>query len=89
MTTPTDSRLAAMKMVPCRSSGVGAAVGQIQADIVVDLATGGLGAVRCDVGPTSPPVFVGDNVTVESANPERDASRDGSGLLLKPCKLTG
>ena len=70
-------------------SGTVASVSQLDSDTVVDLATGGLGAVRCDLGQASPAVYVGSSVTVESRDPERDASRDGAALMLRQCRLSG
>ena len=43
--------------------------------------------VVCDISPESPGVHVGELITVKSANPPRDASRDASSVLLNNCSL--
>jgi hypothetical protein len=51
------------------------------------LATGQAFDVVCDSGQQTPAIEVGQLITVRSANPRRDASRDASSVLLANCSL--
>jgi hypothetical protein len=62
-------------------------IDQQSGDYIVALATTGPAKVFCDIGARAPTVNVGDVITVQSANPQRDASREASGLLLKNCMI--
>jgi hypothetical protein len=62
-------------------------IGQQSGDYVVALATTGPAKVFCDIGAKAPAVNVGAAITIQSANPQRDASREASGLLIKNCTI--
>jgi len=56
-------------------------------DLVVALDTSLSIKVLCDIGSQSAAVHVGDTITVKSAYPERDASRQPSAVMLKNCSI--
>jgi hypothetical protein len=55
--------------------------------LIVGLATSGSTAVLCDLGNHPPSVNTGDTITVRSANPEQDVSREQSAVMIHNCSL--
>ncbi len=53
----------------------------------VTLATGVRTKVLCDLGGQSPPIHVGDVITVRSADPEHDVQRRDAAVLIQNCAL--
>lgn len=67
--------------------GTVSAVDQRGRDLVVELGTSGPARVQCDLGARVSTVRVGDAITVESVNPQRDVSRVGAAVLLRNCTI--
>jgi hypothetical protein len=67
--------------------GTLAAIEQLGGHTRLRLATSQAFDVVCDSGQQTPAVQVGQLITVKSANPRRDASRDAGSVLLANCSL--
>ncbi len=72
---------------PLLVRGSVAALDPQPAHFTVVLATRGPTQVLCDLGNQSPPLKVGDLITVRSADPEHDVERQPGAALIKNCTL--
>jgi hypothetical protein len=68
--------------------GTVSAVSAQNNDAIVELASSIPTKVRCDLGHQAPAVHVGDPITVQAADPETDAIREPSAVLIKNCRLS-
>ena len=57
-------------------------------DFTITLDTGENTAVLCDLGNKTPPVRVGDSVTVRATDPEKDVQRADAGVFIQNCSLS-
>jgi len=67
--------------------GVVAALDQQPNHLTVSLATGVRTKVACDLGSASPAVKIGDTLTVRSADPENDVTRQDAAVVIKNCTI--
>jgi predicted small lipoprotein YifL len=54
---------------------------------IVTLATGVHTKVQCDLGNRAPPIKAGDTITVRSADPEHDVSRQDAAMMIRNCAI--
>ena len=67
--------------------GTVAALDPQPSHFTLTLDTGVRTKVLCDLGQQTPPIKVGDTVTVRSANPENDVQRQEAAVFIKNCTL--
>jgi hypothetical protein len=67
--------------------GTVASVNQQPNHLILELATRVPTRVLCDLGNQAASAKVGDTITVVSANPERDVSRQASAVMIKNCSI--
>jgi hypothetical protein len=73
---------------PLLIQGTVAAVDQQPGHFIVTLATGLRTKVLCDLGDKTPALKAGGDITIRSADPERDVKRQDAAVLIENCALS-